>query len=180
MSVFKGKPARLMKNSRQGAVAATRIVKTGTEALRINNIGIQRSDPEEDDNGVAIGTSTTNSMPPATPTNDKLAGLPPGTSRPGSAVSPVLPSYPVGRGIFLPFGRLLPKCGWSNCSCNALIVWRSKFDSKHHGVVCLDHGLEEESEILPTRDLYLKGVSNFSHQFISPEHLAAIRACVKS
>ena len=64
MSALTGEPARLMKNSR-GAVAATRIVKTGTEALRIDNIGTQRGDPEEDGNGVSIGMSTPNSKPPA-------------------------------------------------------------------------------------------------------------------
>jgi len=163
-----------MKNSR-GAVAATRIVKTSMEALRVNNIGIPRGDPEEDDNGVAIGTSTTNYKPPATAANEKLAGLSPVMSRPGSAGLPVLPSYPVGRGISLPFGRLLPKCDWSSCSCNALIVWRSIFDTKQTGVVCLDHGLREESEVWPTRDLGLKS-SSFRYEFISPEHEAAIRA----
>jgi len=172
MSVLKGKQARPMKNSR-GAVAATRIAKTGTEALRISNIGIQGGDPEEDDNGVAIGTSTTNSKPPATATNEKLAGLLPVSSSAGSPASPVLPSYPVGRGISLPFGRLLPKCDWSGCSCNALIVWRSGIDTKQNGVVCLDHGLQEDS---PTRDLWLKSFTSFQYEFISPEHLAAIRA----
>jgi len=66
ISVLKGKPARLMKNN-WGAVASTRTVKRGREALRTNNIGIQRGDPEEDHNGVEIGTSTPNSnlqLPP--------------------------------------------------------------------------------------------------------------------
>jgi len=175
MSVLKGKPTRLMKNSR-GAVAATRIVKTGTEALRINNTWVQRSDPEEDDNGVSIATSKINSKPPATAANEKLPGVPPVTSRPGSPASPVLRSYPVGRGISLPFGRLLPKCDWSNCSCNALIAWRSGNDTKRNGVVCLDHGLMEESERRPTRGLYMKELSIFRYEFISPEHETAIRA----
>ena len=161
-----------MKNSR-GAVAATRIVKTGTEALRINNTGVQRGDPEEDDNGVSIGTYTINSKPPATTANDKLSGVPPVTSRPRSPASPVLHSYPVGRGVSLPFGRLLPKCDWSNCSCNALIIWRSVNDTKRNGVVCLDHGLQED---LPTQDLHMKRLSVFRYEFISPEHEAAIRA----
>jgi len=176
MSVLKGKPARLMKNSR-GAVAATRIVKTGKEGLRIKNIGIQRGDPKEDDDGVAIGTSTTNSKHPATAANEKLAGVPPVTSMPpGSATPPVLPSFPVGRGVSLPgpFGELLPKCSWSGCSCNALIIWRSLMDTKQNGFVCLDHGLREG---WVTRDLCLKdNISGFRYYFISPEHDAAIRA----
>jgi len=173
MSVLKGEPARLTKNSR-GAVAATRVVKTGKKAVRINKIGTQRGDPEEDDNGVSIGTSTINSKPPATADNEKLAGVPPGTSRPESPASPVLRSYPVGRGISLPFGRPLPKCGWLGCSCNALIVWRSALDTKQTGVVCLDHGLEKESTGYSTRQLSL-GYTNFQYEFISPEHEAAIR-----
>jgi len=155
VNVFKGKPTRLMKNSRRGGVAETRIVKTGTEALRIKNIGIPRGDPEEDDKGVAIG-------------------VPPGTSRPGSPASPVLHSYPVGRGISLPFDRLLPKCSWSSCNCNALIIWRSYSDINQNGVVCLDHGLRKESEY-STRQLAL-GYTSFRHEFISPEHEDAIRA----
>jgi len=175
MSALKGEPARLTKNSR-GAVAATRVVKTGKKALRINKIGTQRGDPEEDNNGVSIGTSTINSKPPATASNEKLAGVPPGTSRPGSPASP--PSYPVGRGISLPgpFGGLLPKCSWSSCSCNALVVWRSALDTKQTGVVCLDHGLRDESEGWATRDLVLKSHSSFRYEFVSPEHEAAIRA----
>jgi len=170
--VLKGEPARLMKNSR-GAVAATRIVRRGKEALRIKNIGIQGGDPEADDNDVAIGTSTPDSTPPATAANETLAGLPPVTSRPGSPAPPALPSYPVGRRISLPFGRLLPKCNWSSCSCNALIVWRSRFDIKQNGVVCLDHGLLDDSV---TQDLSLKYLHYFHYEFISPEHEAAIRA----
>jgi len=170
MSVLKGEPTRLMKNSR-GAVAATRIVKTGKEALRIKNMGTQH-DPKEDDNGVAIGMSTPNSRPPATAANEKLAGVPPGTSRPESPATP--PSYPVGRGISLPgpFGGLLPKCSWSSCSCNALIVWRSSIDTKQNGVVCLDHGLRKGSA---TRDLVLNPYY-FRYEFISPEHQVAIQA----
>jgi hypothetical protein len=55
--MFKGEPARPMKNG-QGEVAATGIIETGTEELMINNKGIQRGDPKEDDNG----TSTPNSI----------------------------------------------------------------------------------------------------------------------
>ena len=175
MSALTGEPARLMKNSRE-AVAATRNVKTGTKASGINNIGIQRGDPKEDYNGVSTGTSTINSKPPATAANEKIAGVSPVTSRPGSPASPVLHSYPVGRGISLPFGRLLPKCDWSSCSCNALIVWRSALDPKQTGVVCLDHGLIAESEDWPTRHLRLKYHTKFPLEFISQEHEAAIRA----
>ena len=164
----KGKSTRLMKSS-QGKVAATRIVETGTE---INNIGIQGGDLEEDDDGVAICTSTRNSKPLATPANEKLAGVPPVTSGPGSAASPVPLSYPVGRGISLPFGRLLPKC--DACSCNALIAWYSLSNPKKNGVVCLDHGLHK---CYDTRHLTLQlMVGNCRYSFISPEHEAAIRA----
>jgi len=147
--VLKGELTQFMKNRE---VASSRSVETGkdSEALRINNIGIQRGDPEEVDNGAAICTSTPNSKPAAIPTDEKLAGVPPGTSRPGSPAPPVLPSYPVGRGISLPFGQLLPTCDW--CSCNALIAW-SRTTAEGSGVLCLDHGLEKNSA---TRDLVLK------------------------
>ena len=171
--MLKGEPVRLMKN-RRGGVAATRIAKTGTgtEALRINNIGIQRGDPEEVDNDcVAIGTSTPNSKPPATLANEKLAGVPPVTSGPGSAASLVLPSYPVGRGISLPFGLLLPKCDW--CSYNSLIAWSCRSNPSENGDMCLDHGLQDNSA---TRDLVMKNISIYQYSFISPEHEAAIRA----
>jgi len=161
-----------MKNS-QGAVAATRIAKTGTgteaSRLRIDNTRIRRGDPEEVDyDGVAIGTSTPNSKPPATLANEKLAGVPPVT---GPAASLVLPSYPVGRGISLPFGLLLPKCDW--CSCNSLIAWSCRSDPSENGVMCLDHGLQDNSA---TRDLVMKNISFYQYSFISQEHEAAIRA----
>jgi len=160
-----------VKNSR-GEVAETRIGKTGKEASMINNIGIQRGDPEEDNNGVLIGMSMPNSEPPATPANGKLAGVPPVTSGPESAGSPVLPSYPVGRGVSLPFGQLLPKCYW--CTCNGLITWTHLLNPKQNGVFCLDHGLQQYSA---TRDLViLDDSSRFRYGFISPEHEAAIRA----
>ena len=64
MSVLKGERERLVKDSR-GEVEEARIVKTGKKASMINDIGIQRGDPEEDNNGVAIGTSTpTLQLPP--------------------------------------------------------------------------------------------------------------------
>jgi hypothetical protein len=72
MSVLKGEPAQLTKNSlgSRGEEAATGIVETGKEALMINNVGVQRDDPEEDNNGVTICTSTSNSKPPAAPANE--------------------------------------------------------------------------------------------------------------
>ena len=170
--MLKGEPTRLMKNNR-GAVAATRIVKTGTEALRIDNIGTQRGDPEEDDNGIVIGTSTANSRPPATAANEKLAGVPPVTSRPESPVSPVLRSYPVGRSVSLPFGQALPECDVLGCSCNALIAYSSRSDpSKENGVRCLDHGLNVHSS---ARGLVLKWSTGYRYRFISLEHETAIR-----
>ena len=103
MSVLKGELAWLMKNS-WGEVAEMRIVRTGKDALMSNNIGKQRGDPKEDNDGGATGTSMPNSKPPATPANEKLAGVPPVMGGPGSAASSVPPSYPVGRGISLLFG----------------------------------------------------------------------------
>ena len=166
--MLKRKSTRLMKNS-QGKVAATRIVETGTE---INNIGIPGGDPEEDHNGAAICTSTPNPEPLATPANEKLAGVPPVTSGPGSVGSPVLHSYPVGGGVSLPFGRMLPKC--DACSCKALIAWSSLSNPKKNGFVCLDHGLRNDNG-WATRHLgLLSGKCRYS--FISAEHEAAIRA----
>ena len=94
----------------------------------------------------------------------------------GYAALTALPSYPVGRGISLPFGQLLPKC--DACSCNALIAWRGREKKlgkkKGRGVLCLDHGLEENST---TRDLVILTLDRYRrYSFISPEHEAAIRA----
>jgi hypothetical protein len=172
--VLKGEPAQLTKNGwdSRGEIAATGIVETGKEALMINNIGVQKGGREEDDNGVAICTSTPNSKPPVTPANEELAGVPPGTSEPESAASPaVLPSYSVGKGVFLPFGQLLPQC--SHCSCNALIAWSKRSNPKKNGVMCLDHGLASGRNI---RDLVLKWTVEYRYRFISPEHEAALRA----
>ena len=145
-----------------------------TSALRVSNRGVPWGDPEEDDNSVAIGMSTPNSKLPVTPANEKLAGVPLVTSRPESPASLMLPSYPMGRGISLPFGQLLPKCNWCSCSCNTLIAWSSHSYPKKSGVLCLDHGLQESSA---TRDLVLKwDFFNNRYAFISPEHEAAIRA----
>jgi len=121
-----------------------------------------------------IRVSLPNSRPPATPANEKLARVPPVMSRPLSAASPVHPSYPVGRGISLPFGRLLSRC--YRCSCNALTAWSLPFDPKECGVICLDHGLQGNSA---TRDLVMKNIPFYQCGFISPEHEAAIRAFLK-
>jgi len=151
MSALKGEQAGLVENSR-GEVTETRIVETGKEASMINDIGIQQGGPGKDNSGVSIAVS-------------------PVTSGPGSAASPVLPSYPVGRGISLPFGQSLPKCGW--CSCNGLIAWSRRSNPKENGALCLDHGLKPKSA---TRDLILYDKSTFRYSFISPEHEAAILA----
>jgi hypothetical protein len=66
MTVLKGEPARIMKNS-QAEGSATRSTATGEEALMVNNVGIQQGDPNEDGNGVANCMSTPNSKPPADP-----------------------------------------------------------------------------------------------------------------
>jgi hypothetical protein len=131
-------------------------------------IGIQRDDPEEDDNGVAIGTSTPNSKSPTAPANEEFAGVPPVASEPESVALPVLPCYSVGGGVSLPFGQLLPQC--CHCSFNALIAWSSRSDPKETGVVCLNHGLSNIRGLVLTWDVYHR------YCFISPEHEAALRA----
>jgi hypothetical protein len=174
MSVLKVKPTHLTKNGRRNGrreVAATHIVETGKEALMINNIGIQKGDPEENDNSVGICTSTPNSKPPASPANEELTGLPPVTSAPGSAAPPVLPCYSVGWGVSLPFGQVLPQC--CNCSRNALIARSNRSKPEVNGVVCLEHGLDKHSGI---QNLKLLWTTTHRYRFISPEHEAAIRA----
>ena len=133
--------------------------------------GIKQGDPERADIGVAIGTSTPNRKPPAVPADEELAGVHPVSSVSGSTASVVLPSYPVGRKIALPFGQLLPLCEVSGCDCRAVIVKTRGSNFEYQCVVCLDHGLEEYSK---TRDLVLR--SGLKYHFISPEHEAAIRA----
>jgi hypothetical protein len=172
------KPAHLTKNGRRKrrrGVAATHIVGTGEDAPMINNMGVQRDDTEEDDNGVAICTPTPNSKRLAAPANEELTGLSPVTSgpTPGSAEPPVLPCYSVGWGVSLPFGQSLPQCreyDYSNCSNKALIAWSSRSDPKETGVVCLGHGLSN------IQDLVLKWDVCRRYRFISPEHEAALRA----
>jgi hypothetical protein len=171
--MLKGEPAQLMKDgsASRGEVAAMGIIETGKEALMINNSGMRRGDPEEDDNGVAICTSTLNSKSPATLANEELAGVAPETGGPEFAASPLLPCYPVGRRISLPFGQVLPQCCY--CSCNALITLSNRSDLKENSVVCLDHGLEACYDI---RDLKLLWSIEHRYRFISPEHEAALRA----
>jgi hypothetical protein len=176
MSLLKVKPAHLKKNGRSNRrreVAATRMVETGKEALVINNVGIQRDEREEHDNGVAICTSTPYSKPSAAPANEELTGVAPVTGGPGSAASTALPCYSVGREISLPFDQVLPQC--HHCTCSALIAWSGRSDPKAAGVVCLDHGLQvrKGSDI---RDLVLRWDIKWRYRFISPEHEAALRA----
>lgn len=162
-----------MKNSHVNGAAA-RTVETHKGSLVINNIGIQRGDLEEDDNGVR---SPSNSKPGLTATDEEPAGVPPVTNMPGCAVPLVLPSYPMGRGIFLPFGCLLPKCHGYECDRNALIAYHNYSDTSRNDVLCLDHGLEANSD---TRYLVLKPLPDYQYGFISLEHEDAIRAFLAS
>ena len=157
IGALKGEPVQLMENS-QGQVAATHTVET-EEPTRLvaDYIGIQQSDVEEDGAGVAIVASAPRLEPP----------VPPVTVESRPAASPVLPSYPVGRGVSLPFGQLLPRC--ARCNCRALITLTHHSTSETNRVLCLDHGLSWTSD---TKDLVL--LKRYS--FISPEHEAAIRA----
>ena len=171
--MLKGEAAQLTKNGSgsRGEVSATRMVGTGKDALMINNAGVQGGECEEDDNGVAICTSTPYSKPPAALANEELTGVSPVTDGPGSAASLMLPCYTVGFGVSLPFGQLLPQC--SHCSYNALIAWSSRSDPEETGVVCLEHGINRHQRI---RDLELLWTTTRRYRFISPDHEAAIRA----
>ena len=71
-NALKGELAQLVKNSR-GEVATTRTVETGAEMLMTDNIGIQQGDPEKNDIGVAIGTSTPNRKPRGCPRQPDVA-----------------------------------------------------------------------------------------------------------
>ena len=176
MRVLKGEPAQRTKDGRGsclGKVAAKGIIETGKGALITNNIRIQRGDAEEDDNSVAICTSTPNSKSLAVPANEELVGLPPETSGPGSVASPVFPYYSVGEGVSLPFSQLLPQCSF--CSCNALIAWSGRSDPKENGFACLSHGLQVDGR-RGIRDLMLDWDVKRRYSFISPEHEAALRA----
>ena len=162
----KGEPAQQMKNN-QREVAGTRTVETGANTWRMaNNIGIQQGDPEnKDGDGEAITTFTfTSTQHPVAPADEDLEVVPPVTVVSGPAASPALPSYPVGRGISLPFGQLLPRCATRKCDCNALIAMTNTSNPERNCVLCLDHGLVDR---LKTRK---------QCSFISPEHKAAIQA----
>ena len=178
ISVKKREPAQQMKNN-QREVAETRTVKTRAKKARTaKNKAIQQGDPEmEDGDGAATITPTPalNGKPPVIPANEKLEAVSPEIVGSESAASPALPSYPVGRGISLPFGQSLPRC--ARCSCCALIAVKHPFTPETNHVLCLDHGLLRNSA---TRDLILLkgpqwGMSPQSYNFISPEHEAAIR-----
>ena len=172
MSMLKGEPARPTKKRRgnRGAVAAMRMVKKGKEVLMVNNMGIQWDDPEEDDNGVAICTSTPNSKSLTVPASEELTDVLPVTSEPESAAPPVLPCYSVGWGVSLPFGQPLPQCSECECRFNALIAWSGRSDPRETGVVCLGHGLSK------LRDPVLNWTIDRRYRFISREHEAALRA----
>jgi len=152
-NVFEGESAQPIRN-KQGEMIATHTVETGPETSMVNNIRTQQGGPEKnEDEGISID----------------LAGV---TSETGSTASPMLPSYPVGRGVSLPFGQLLPKC--ETCCCSALIArTRRSGSSKKSGVLCLVHGLSETSL---TECLVLKESKKSQYTFISPTHEAAIRA----
>jgi len=171
--VRNGEPAQQMKNSQQ-EVAETRTVETGAKTWQmVDNIGIPRGDPEKaDDDCVAIimPTSILDVEHTVAPANEKVEVVPPETIGSGPAASPAHPSYPVGRGISLPFGQSLPQC--ARCKFNALIAMTHRSNPEKNCVLCLDHGLFGSV----TRDLTLfRGWSEY-FSFISPEHEAAIRA----
>jgi len=156
IGALEGEPAQFMENS-QG-VAATHTVETGAATrLMADHIGMQQGDLEEDDSGVVIIASVPMLEPSVSPVTNG--------SRPTASL--VLPSYPVGRGVSLPFGQLLPRC--ARCNCRALITLTHHSNTGTNRVLCLDHGLRWTSN---TEDLVL--LKRYS--FISPEHEAAIRA----
>ena len=150
---------------------ATHTVETGPETLMANNIGIQQGGPEKnEDDGISIGTFTPSQIS-GCPANEKLAGLAGVTSE--TTASPMLPSYPVGWGISLPFGQLLPKC--ELCGCRALIArTHNSGSSEKSGVRCLTHGLTETS-VAPCLVLKEK-TKKARFTFISQAHEDAIRA----
>ena len=153
----------------QGVVAA-RTVGKGAEAWMADSIGIQRGDPEEGDNDIAVTESAPNPKPPAASTNEKPTGIRV-INRSSSNASSKLPSHPVGRGVLLPFNQTLPRC--RSCCSSALITRTRRSDPTNTGFVCLDHGLKGTSV---TRDLVLLQAKRNLFTFISPQHEAAIRA----
>jgi hypothetical protein len=179
IGVKKREPAQQTKNN-QREVAGTRTVETRAKKPRTaKKKAIQQGDPEmQDGDGAATTTSTPtpNGKPPVTPANEKLEAVYPEIVGSGSAKSPTFPSYPVGRGISLPFGQLLPRC--AKCNCSALITTTHRYTPEANHFLCLDHGLLGNSV---TQDLILLTVPQWSmnlqsYNFISPEHEAAIRA----
>ena len=168
----KGELAQLIANSLR-EVAATLTVETGATTWPMaDDTGMQQGDLEEDDNGVAITTPAPKPKPPVAPVNEKIEGAAPVTVESRPAAPLVLPSYPVGRGVSLPFGQSLPRC--ARCNCSALIAMTHRYDPGKNRVLCLDHGLLWTSD---TKDLVLLKAWN-RYSFISPEHGAAIRAFV--
>lgn len=163
IGVRKGEPAQQIKKSQQ-EVAGTLTIETGAKPWRMtDNIGIQQNDPEkEDDDGIAIITSTftLNAEHLVAPANEELEVDPPVTVVSGPAALPELTSYPVGRGISLPLGQLLPRC--AKCDLNALICMAPS-KSEKGSFLCLDHGLVVDG-LTPRKRC----------SFISPEHKAAI------
>jgi len=167
-----GEPAQFMENSQGEAAAINRIETGGATWLMAHHMGSQQGDLEGDDNGVAITASAPKPKPPVSPVNEKIEGAAPVTVglRPAASESHVVPSYPVGRGISLPFSQLLPRC--ARCNCHALIAMTHRSDPGKDRVLCLDHGLLWTSD---TEDLVLLKAWN-QYSFISPVHETAIRA----
>ena len=175
ISVKKREPAQQLNNN-QREVAETRTVKTRAKKPRTaKNKAIQQGDPEMEDGDGAATTPALNGKPPVIPANERLEAVSPDIVGSESAASSAIPSYPVGRGISLPFGQSLPRC--ERCSCCALIATKHRYTPEANHVLCLDHGLLRNSA---TRDLILLTVPQWSmnlqsYNFISPEHEAAIR-----
>jgi hypothetical protein len=90
-----------MENN-QGEMISTRAVETVPETLMANNIGIQQGDDEmEEDEGITIGTSTSNPKPPVAPPTRSLQ---------------VYPRWLVGRGpLHQPYFLPIPWEGESPC-----------------------------------------------------------------
>jgi len=161
VDALKGEPAQFMENS-QGEVAATNGMA--------DHMGSQQGDVEKDDNGVEITASAPKPNPPVSLVNEKIEGAPSASVGSRPAASLVVPSYPVGRGVSLPFAQLLPRC--ARCNCHALIAMTHHSDPGKDRVLCLDHGLLWTSD---TEDLVLLKAWN-RYSFISPGHETAIRA----
>jgi len=170
VDALKEEPAQFMENS-QGEVAATNRIETREATwLMSDHMGSQQGDVEKDDNGVEITASAPKPNPPVSLVNEKIEGAPSATVGSRPAESLVVPSYPVGRGVSLPFAQLLPRC--ARCNYHALIAMAHHSDPGKDRVLCLDHGLLWTSD---TEDLVLLKAWN-RYSFISPGHETAIRA----